>query len=113
MVSRGELWLAKWPNDPSKKERPLLVVSNNHRNQASALLDIVIVKITSFEKSNGTPKLTNPSEDVIITLKKKSIIRCASVFTIEKTTLTRKLGQIDITQMAQVDACLKNVLDLN
>ena len=47
---RGEIWLAIWPNDPDKKPRPLLIVSNNLRNQAPKLLDIVIVKLTSLQK---------------------------------------------------------------
>ena len=110
---RGEIWLAIWPNDPNQKPRPLLIVSNNLRNQAPKLLDIVIVKLTSLQKVDGRNKPTNPSEDVVITLKKPTIIRCASIFTIEKTALTRKLTQLQNSEMLQVDSCLKTVLDLN
>jgi mRNA interferase MazF len=110
---RGEVWLAIWPNDPEKKSRPLLIVSNNLRNQAPRLFDIVIVKLTSLQNGNGRDKPINPSEDVVITLKKPTIIRCASVFTIEKSSLTRKLTQLSVIQMLQVDSCLKTVLDLN
>lgn len=110
---RGEIWLGIWPNDPQKTLRPLLIISNNLRNQASHLQDINVVKLTSLEKANRSPKPTNPSEDVIITLKKQTIIRCASIFTIEKISLNRKLTQLSLADMGKVDSCLKTVLDLN
>jgi mRNA-degrading endonuclease toxin of MazEF toxin-antitoxin module len=110
---RGEIWLGVWPNDPQQTPRPLLIVSNNLRNQAPKLLDTVVVKLTSLENSKGQIKPTNPSEDVIITLKKPTIVRCASIFTVEKTYLTKKLTQISLFDMEKVDSCLKTVLDLN
>lgn len=110
---RGEIWLGVWPNDPHKKPRPLLIVSNNLRNQAPNLVDIVVVKLTSLQRSDGSSKPTNPSEDVMITLKKPTIVRCASIFTIEKSYLTTKLHQLMRQEMDKVDACLKTVMDLN
>jgi mRNA-degrading endonuclease toxin of MazEF toxin-antitoxin module len=110
---RGEIWLGVWPNDPEQKPRPLLIVSNNLRNQAPNLLDINVVKLTSLQNSHGKNKPTNPSEDVVINLQKPTIIRCASIFTIEKSCLTRKLVQLAIAEIANVDNCLKTVLDLN
>jgi mRNA-degrading endonuclease toxin of MazEF toxin-antitoxin module len=110
---RGEIWLGIWPNDPEQKPRPLLIVSNNLRNQAPNLLDINVVKLTSLQNSNGKDKPINPSEDVVITLKKPTIIRSASIFTIEKSSLTRKLVQLSVADMLKVDSCLKTVLNLN
>jgi len=110
---RGEIWLGVWPNDPQKTARPLLIVSNNLRNQAPRLLDIVVVKLTSLENSTGQIKPTNPSEDVVINLKKPTIIRCSSVFSVEKTYLTKKLTQVSASEMLKVDECLKTVFDLN
>jgi len=110
---RGEIWLGVWPNDPEKKPRPLLIISNNFRNQAVRLLDINVLKLTSLQRANGSDKLINPSEDVIITLKKPTIIRCASIFTIEKSFLSRRLIKLPLKDMNQVNFCLKTVLDLN
>ena len=110
---RGELWWAKWPTDPTAKLRPVLIVSNNLRNSALNLLDIVVVKLTSLHYEDGTKKPTNAAEDIIITLKKDTIIRCASIFTIEKTLLQSRGGQLPIAAMRMVDEKLKHVLDLN
>jgi len=110
---RGEIWTAVWPADPDKKERPVLVVSNNLRNQNGRLLDVVVAKITSAQKADGSKKLVNLAEDVVMTLKKASLIKCGSLFSIEKSTLQRKLQQLPPAQMKDVDAKLKVVLDLN
>ncbi|MBK8204745.1 MAG: type II toxin-antitoxin system PemK/MazF family toxin [Bdellovibrionales bacterium] len=112
-MQRGEIWIGVWPNDPQKTPRPLLIVSNNLRNQAPRLLDVVVVKLTSLEKKGGQIKPTNPSEDVIITLRKSTIVRCASIFTVEKTCLQNKLTQLSVSDMAKVDSCLKTILNLN
>lgn len=110
---RGEIWTAVWPADPLKKERPVLVVSNNIRNQDTRLHDIVVAKITSLERANGTKKLVNSSEDFVFKLRNDSIIRCASLYSIEKTILKRHLTQLTAQQMKEIDVRLKVVLDLN
>jgi len=112
-MNRGDIWLGIWPNDPEKKQRPLLIISNNIRNQEHRLLDIVVLKLTSLQNSSGKIKPTNPAEDVVINLRKPTIIRCASIFTIEKSSLTTKLTQLQTSDITSIDACLRNVLDLN
>ena len=112
-MKRGELWLAVWPNDPSLKSRPILIVGNNHRNLAKNLGDIVVVKVTSLERADGSKKPTLTAEDVIMKLKKESIIRCAQIYALEKACLIRQLSQLSVNDMAKVDICLKNVLDLH
>lgn len=110
---RGEIWWAKWPTDPTAKARPVLIVSNNLRNAAPNLLDIVVVKLTSRLRDDGTKKPVNPAEDVIVTLKKETIIRCGSLFSIEKPVLQSRGGQLPIDAMKLVNEKLKQVLDLN
>lgn len=110
---RGEVWYAVWPNDPSAKARPVLIVSNNLRNSAPNLLDLVVVKLTSLHRDNGTREPTNPAEDVIVKFKKETIIRCASIYVIEKSALSTRIMQLSIATMKDVDERLKHVLDLN
>ncbi len=111
-MRRGEVWLGVWPHDPQQKPRPLLVVSNNLRNQAPNLLDIIVVKLTSLHRRNGSQKPTNPSEDVIHTFKKPTIIRCSAIYTVEKPYLKKKVQHVPTKVMKQVDACLKVTLGL-
>lgn len=110
---RGEVWYAAWPGDPGAKVRPVLIVSNNLRNAAPHLLDVVAVKLTGLYRDDGRKKPTNPAEDVVMKFKKETIIRCAAVFAVEKATLKKQVAQLSIATMKEVDERLKHVLDLN
>jgi mRNA-degrading endonuclease toxin of MazEF toxin-antitoxin module len=110
---RGEIWWGIWPSDPGKKPRPLLIVSNNHRNQAPKIQDIIVIKLTSLERADGSKKPVNPAEDYVVTLKKETIIQCAAVFAVEKKILTSKASQLSIAQMKEVDERIKNAFDLH
>ncbi len=112
-MRRGEIWYAVWPKDPAQKPRPILIVSNNHRNLAPHLLDIVVVKLTGLYRDDGTKKPVNQSEDVVVKFKKETIIQCGAIFSIEKRSLQSHLTQLPIALMRDVDDKLKNVLDLH
>ena len=109
---RGEVWIAVWPNDPTKKPRPVLIVSNDYRNEALFLPDVVVVKLTSLFRDNGSKKPTHPAEDVVATFKKETIIRCASLYSVEKKILQRSVFKIPAPLMQEVDSRLKQVLGL-
>lgn len=111
-MKRGEIWGAVWPSDPMKKERPVLIVSNNFRNNTPGLRDLIVLKITSLKRADGSKKNVNKFEDLLVTLKKESIIQSGAIFSIEKTCLTRFLGQLGSSQMREVNERLLNVLDL-
>lgn len=112
MMKRGEIWAAVWPNDPLKKERPVLIVSNDHRNNTPALQDITVLKITSLKRADGSEKTVNLFEDVVLKLKKASIIQGGAIFSIEKRNLRRILGQLTPSQMNDVSERLRNALGL-
>lgn len=111
-MQRGEIWVATWPNDPTKKPRPVLVVTNNLRNHLAHIADVVVVKITSYQRRDGTPKPVNQAEDVIVTLKKQSIIRCGSLYTVEKSWLVKKITNLDELTMANINKKLALVLGI-
>lgn len=110
---RGEIWWGIWPNDPEKKPRPLLIVSNNLRNQAVRIQDIIVIKLTSLQRADGSKKPVNKAEDYVVTLKKETIIQCGAIFAVEKKILTTKANQLSVAQMREVDERLKNALDLH
>lgn len=110
---RGEIWFGVWPNDPDKKSRPLLIVSNNHRNSMNNISDVVVVKLTSLERADGSKKKLNDAEDILITLRKQTIIRCGALYSVEKILLKSKATQLTSTQMSEVESKLKTVLDIH
>ncbi len=111
-MKKGEIWLTKWPTDPSSKVRPVLIVSNNIKNSHHRIHDINVVKITSLQKSNGQNKAVNSAEDIVIQLKKESIVRCGSIYTVEKSLLHKNIHTLTQEEIDSVKNCLRNVLDL-
>jgi mRNA-degrading endonuclease toxin of MazEF toxin-antitoxin module len=109
---RGEIWVGVWPNDPEKKMRPLLIVSNNLRNKAPGLLDILVVKLTSLRRRDGSVKPVNDFEDLVLKFKKDTIIRCAAIYAVEKKFLKKKIAELSLAQMSGIDARLRTVLSL-
>ncbi len=112
-MQQGQIWLAIWPNDPSKKLRPVLIVSNNLRNSQPNILDTVVVKLTSYQRTDGSPKPVNQAEDFLITLKKKTIVRCGSLYSIPKSILNKQLGMLSLSEIKMVRERLANVFDLH
>lgn len=112
-MRRGEIWWGVWPTDELVKPRPLLIVSNNHRNSGKNIRDVVVVNLTSLSRADGSQKPTNDAEDYLITFKKPSIIRCSSIYKVKKNLLKSKLHQLTPDQMSQIDTRLKTVLDLH
>ena len=110
---RGEIWYAAWPGDLRAKQRPVLIVSNDFRNSAPHLLDVVAVKLTGLYRDDRSKKPTHPSEDVVVTLKKETIIRCAAIFAIEKSILKNRVWQLSSDVMREVDEKLRQVLQLS
>lgn len=112
-MTRGEIWYAVWPADRLHKKRPVLIVSNDYRNSSPNLHDVVVVKLTGLYRSNGKRKFVNDAEDLVIKLKKDTIIKCAAIYSIEKTSLLRKANHLPFHIMQLVDDKLKTVLNLN
>ena len=110
---RGEVWYAIWPNDPQKKSSPVLIVSNNLRNAAPNLLDLLVVKLTGLYRDDRSKKPVNNSEDLVIKFKKETIIQCDQIYSIEKAILKSRISQVSIQTMNDVDERLKNALDLH
>lgn len=113
---KGDIVSAIWPNDPKKIKRPLVIVSNNTRNSITGLQDIIVVKVTSERKKNGNIKPFNEVEDLKITVKKPSYIKCGSIFTIEKKYIKgfydNKIQRVGSAKLKEMDSKLKIVLDL-
>jgi mRNA-degrading endonuclease toxin of MazEF toxin-antitoxin module len=77
------------------------------------LEDIVVVKITGLLRDDGSKKPLNSDEDILYKFRKESIIKCSSIYSIEKAQLQKKLGTLTSQQMEIVGEKLRNVLELN
>ena len=108
---RGEIWWGVYPNDTSGKKRPLLIVSHDSINKSKGQ-DIIVVKVTSLIKSDGTKRYVNKYYDVVVHLKNPSVIKTSAIYTTLKSNLNGRYRTLSTTQMSLVDDALRNALDL-
>jgi len=111
-MRRGELWWAT-PRLPggSRKRRPMLVVSNDAFNRNERYLKVLVVHVTSvlrdeaFDWEVSVPKGTAG-------LERRSIIKCAEVYTLLREQLTEQMGTLPRERMLHVDRALALSLGL-
>jgi len=74
------------------KFRPALVISNSRYNSTS--LDVIVLRITSKPKREWVVKITNKDVEGGF-LEVESYVKIDSIFTIEKTRVTKVVGNLN------------------
>lgn len=115
-LRRGDVVLCRVPMPSTAltqfKLRPAVIVSANHLNQI--LDDVMIVSCTSNTNRplTVTQYLITRDEILLTGIRVESVIRCESIFTLNKSMILRKLGSLSLEAMNQVNRCLMVALEL-
>ena len=115
-VHRGDVVIVDYPNTSGvgRKRRPAVVIQNDRNNQR--LTNTIVVGITS-----NTSRVHEPTQLLIRVASPEgkqagviadSAVSCENILTIENGLISRKVGQLPASVMAQVDACLKVSISL-
>ncbi len=93
--------------------RPAVIVSKDENN--SRLDDVMIAPCTSniSRQREATQYLIEGEEISRAGIRVASVVRCESLFTVNKSMILRVLGRLSSTGISHVDECLKNALDLD
>jgi mRNA interferase MazF len=112
VIKRGEIWAADLR--PGKgfeiaKIRPVIVISSDSINSEFPLVVVTpissqIPPVTGFDQILLKQKQTG--------LKKDSVILVSNLRSIDKSRLTKKVGRIQKTKLAEIEESLKIVLGL-
>ena len=116
-VIRGDVVLLDHPfTDASgSKVRPAVVVQADARN---ARLTNTIVALITKNTRNVTADTTQLLIDLGTTdgkasgLKVNSAVRCGNLYTVHEHHVQKKIGRLSAALMLQIDACLKEALEL-
>ncbi|WP_392531764.1 type II toxin-antitoxin system PemK/MazF family toxin [Nostoc sp. C117] len=94
------------------KVRPAVVISANQLNQI--LDDLMVVPCTSNTNRplTGTQYLITGDEIASAGIRVESVVRCESIFTLNKSMILRKLGSLSSEAINQVNFCLIAALEL-
>ena len=115
-VYRGDVVIVDYPNASGvgRKRRPAVVIQNDRNNQR--MKNTIVVGITS-----NISRVHEPTQLLIHVASPEgqqagvvadSAVTCENILTIEDALISRKVGHLPASVMAQVDACLKASLSL-
>lgn len=115
-LQRGDVVLCQVPMPSTGltqfKVRPAVIVSAAQLNQI--LDDLMVVPCTSNTNRylTATQYLITGDEIAIAGIRVESVVRCESIFTLNKSMILRKLGSLSTEAMNQVNLCLMVALEL-
>ena len=94
------------------KIRPSVIISANRLNDI--LDDVMVVPCTSNTSRllTATQYLIRGDEIAIAGIRIESVVRCESIFTLNKSMIIRKLGSLTQEAINQVNFCLIAALEL-
>ncbi|WP_333314505.1 type II toxin-antitoxin system PemK/MazF family toxin [Microcoleus sp. AT8-B6] len=115
-LRRGDVVLAQVPMPSTQltqfKLRPAVIISADNLNPI--LDDVMVVPCTSktTRPLTTTQYLITGDEIVLAGIRVESVVRCESIFTLNKSMITRKLGSLSNDAINYVDRCLMVALEL-
>ncbi len=113
VVKRGELYWVDW--DPARGSeqagrRPALIVQTDAANTNPRYPNTVVAAVSTSGRAIATHVPLTPSAQN--GLPAPSFVKCEQLFTLSKSRLLARLGQLDPGELAQVDTALRQSLDL-
>ncbi len=112
-MSRGEIWWAELPppvgSGPGYRH-PVLVVQDNDFNR-SAIATVIVVVLTSnpdLAAAPGNVELPRRGTG----LSRNSVVNVSQILTLDRSLLTKHIGQVPGAGLARVEAGLRLVLGL-
>lgn len=113
VIRRGEIWWASL-GDPRGSSpgyrRPVLVVQSDAYNRSN-IRTVVVAAITSnlsLSDAPGNVRLTGRKSR----LAKPSVVNVSQVLTVDRRSLTERVGRLSDALLAEIDAGLRLVLSL-
>jgi len=114
-MKRGEVyWADLVPRSGSEQKgrRPVIVISHDAFNQTQGWRSIIVVPLsTSLTQAGRGPSAVLLSEGTA-GLSKESVALCHQVTTLDRSKLTQRIGELNLTELRQVEDGLKAAMDL-
>jgi mRNA interferase MazF len=112
-MRRGEVWWASLPDPVGSMpgyRRPVLIIQSDAFT-TSAIRTIAVLSITSNLRLSNSPGnvLVSPKQSG---LPRDSVVNVSQILTIDKTTLTERVGALPAWTMERVDEGVRLVLGL-
>ena len=114
-MKRGDVyWAHLVPRSGSEQQgrRPVVVISSNAFNRAQNWRSIIVVPISTSPTQAGRGLSVVPLGQGTAGLRKDSVVLCHQVTTIDRTKLTKRIGELSPIDLNLVEHGLKSAMDL-
>ena len=110
---RGEVWWGRVPMKGSgRKERPMLIVSDNAFNRNERYPKVMVVHITTVQRFAGPYSWEVALPRGTAGLERPGIAKCGEIYTVWKEQLHGPPGTVPRAILAQIDQALAVALNL-
>jgi mRNA interferase MazF len=111
-MRRGEVVVVDWifSDRTGSKLRPAVVVQADFLN--GLIADTVLVAVTRKSRSASTEVVLDPAVETNSGLSHRSIASCNNFLTLDQRLVHRRLGELSVIALRQIEACLKVALAL-
>lgn len=115
-MRRGDIYLLAFPHadGTTTKDRPVLVVQADFYNQRIG--NVLVASITTNLKHRNEPAHvvidTSTPEGRVSGLRADSLISCLNLAVVRQDRLRKRIGELSVGLMGQVDEALRAALDL-
>jgi mRNA interferase MazF len=114
-MKRGDVyWADLVPRSGSEQQgrRPVIVMSHDAFNQTQGWRSIIVVPLsTSLAQAGRGPSAVLLPQRAA-GLGKDSIALCHQVTTLDRSKLTQRIGELNSTELSQIEDGLKSAMDL-
>ena len=114
-MKRGEVYwadLAPRSGSEQRGRRPVVVISHDAFNQTPGWRSIIVVPLsTSVAQAGRGPSAVLLSQGAA-GLSQDSIALCHQVTTLDRAKLTQRIGELNSTELSQVEDGIKPAMDL-
>ena len=113
---RGDVLIALFPNADGSppKPRPVAVVQSDVYN--GKLKNLIVAAVTTNLKHASDPASllidVSSADGKATGLRKNSVVSCINLATIDDRLVAKKIGQLTVTLLQKINACLKVALGL-
>src|SRR5437764_481206 len=110
MPDQGDVLLIPVPftDLTSQRRRPVIVISNNDYNRATA--DVVVVAMTSNPAINACTFTITQAGMEAGTLKRPSQVRSAKIYTLAQSIVIHKIGRVKATVLDRIRTMMQDLV---
>jgi mRNA interferase MazF len=114
-MKRGEVYWADLVSRSGSEQqgrRPVIVISHDAFNQTQGWRSIIVVPLSTSAAQAGRGPSAVLLPQGTAGLSKESIALCHQVTTLDRSKLTQRIGELNSTELRQVEDGIKAALDL-